>query len=223
VTANHTIAAAFADTAGPAVLVTAPNGGEDVQVGAHANLTWTATDNAGPIAAVDLALSRDNGASWETIANGAPNTGTYDWIVTAPGTHSGGTPIFMALFRVTATDGTSHTAADSSDSPFAIDNGSPTGVGDAVKAFDLSSISPNPARGPVRIAYALAHEGPVDLVVLDVQGRVVQALEHGTRNAGRYQAGWDGRTGGTHATPGLYFVRLRAGGLTFTKRFTVVR
>src|SRR6185369_2114929 len=96
------------DTDGPTVQVTAPNGGEQLTVGTQTTLMWTATDNAGPIATVDLSVSLDNGGTWTTIASGVPNNGSYLWTPAAPGTNTGAAPVYSALFRVDAEDGSSN-------------------------------------------------------------------------------------------------------------------
>jgi subtilisin family serine protease len=96
------------------------------------------------------------------------------------------------------------------------------GAAGQVQSFELSSVAPNPAFGPVRVSFALAKDGPIDLSVLDVQGRVVETLMRGTYSAGRYQASWDRRSSaGTRVPSGLYFVRMSAAGRLFTQRLVV--
>jgi hypothetical protein len=89
-------------------------------VGTQTTLTWTATDNAGPIATVDLSVSLDNGGTWSTIASGVPNNGSYLWTPAAPGTNTGAAPVYSALFRVDAEDGSSNANSDESDAGFSI-------------------------------------------------------------------------------------------------------
>ncbi len=49
------------------------------------SLQWTATDDVA-VTAVDILLSRTGaGGTYEPIASGLPNTGSFDWTVTAPG------------------------------------------------------------------------------------------------------------------------------------------
>src|SRR6185369_14424387 len=59
--ADKTVTATFVDVGSPTASVTAPNGGEVLVAGTHANITWTATDNVA-VTTVDLELSR-NGAA----------------------------------------------------------------------------------------------------------------------------------------------------------------
>lgn len=59
------------------LLVTAPNGGENLQTGSTKNITWTAGAN---IANVLIEYTSDNGANWVTLTSTA-NTGSYSWTV----------------------------------------------------------------------------------------------------------------------------------------------
>ena len=76
--------------------------------------------------------------------------------------------------------------------------------------LDLSSPYPNPMRGSTRIVFALPALGDADVAVIDIAGRVVRSLEHGTLAAGTHVTQWDGRdSNGVLTAPGLYFVRLQ--------------
>jgi hypothetical protein len=84
------------------------------------------------------------------------------------------------------------------------------GEGDA--RFALAASRPNPARGEAFIPFEIAREGPVELRIYDVAGRVVKTLVSGTLPAGPHEARWDGTNDrGYRASPGTYFYRLRAG------------
>ena len=72
--------------------VTAPNGGETLNVGSSSNISWTAS---GTVAKVKLEYY--NGSSWNTIIDSTSNTGTYSWTVPDTITSS-------ALVRVTDID-----------------------------------------------------------------------------------------------------------------------
>jgi hypothetical protein len=86
--------------------------------------------------------------------------------------------------------------------------------------FALVRVSPNPARGPVRIEFSLASAAAIDLELFDVQGRSVASLAHGQWPAGKHVAAWPGLTrGGTTAPSGLYVVRFRYPGGEESRRF----
>ncbi|MCE1190082.1 MAG: T9SS type A sorting domain-containing protein [Ignavibacteria bacterium] len=60
------------------ITVTAPNGGENLTVGASQNITWTST---GTIANVKIDYTTDNGSTWAAVAATTTNNGTYAWTV----------------------------------------------------------------------------------------------------------------------------------------------
>jgi hypothetical protein len=70
------------------VTVTAPNTSVAWVVGSTHAINWTHT--LGTLELVRLELTRDDGATWETIAaavpNGAAESGTYSWLVNGPTT-----------------------------------------------------------------------------------------------------------------------------------------
>lgn len=73
--------------------------------------------------------------------------------------------------------------------------------------------------GGMRIHYELAAAVPVQLGVYDLAGRRCATVEEGYRSAGVHETTW----GTGSLVPGVYFVRLRAGGPAFTRRVVVLR
>src|SRR6185369_13912062 len=103
----------------PAVQVTFPNGGENFIVGGDVKLLWTASDD-NVVTSVTLSVSRDNGATYQDIAVDIPNSGTFVWNVTPPGTNTGVNLNYTALFRVRAKDNANQVGEDASDAAFSI-------------------------------------------------------------------------------------------------------
>jgi glucose/arabinose dehydrogenase len=92
------------------------------------------------------------------------------------------------------------------------------------RGLALAAPAPNPARGGVRFAYALATDARVELCVFDAAGRRVAMPFTATRPAGTGEAVWDARgPRGEPCPPGLYFAVLRAGGETHVRRFVLAR
>ena len=88
----------------------------------------------------------------------------------------------------------------------------------APDALTLSSVGPNPARGPFQIRFGVPTASTLSVAVYDVRGRRVAVQ---TEPAG---PGWHAVELATDAlAPGVYVVRLAAGAETATERFTVVR
>ena len=212
--ANKSVTATFTDVQSPIVAVTAPNGGEVLNVGASTSLTWTATDNTS-VKNVDLDLSRTGtGGPFESIATGIANSGSFSWNVTGPITTN-------AFLRVTARDSTSNSAQDLSNAAFAIADGA--GVLDGpITEFALAPVLPNPVHGGTRFLFAMPKDANVHLSVHDVQGRELLVLADGPFPAGRHSIDWTS-SAHTRLGPGLYFVRLTVPGHSFVQRFALVR
>lgn len=76
-------------------------------------------------------------------------------------------------------------------------------------ALSLANPGANPVRGWGQLVFTLPEAADVSLDVTDVQGRVRRELVHDEpRTAGRYAQAWNAEG----LEPGVYFVRLRAGG-----------
>jgi hypothetical protein len=106
-----------------------------------------------------------------------------------------------------------------------VDQDCVAGVGtmEPLPLLDLAPIRPNPARGAVRLNYAVGRAGPLRVSILDVQGREVATIVDRELEPGRYEATWTGRGDRGPVAAGLYFVKLNANGKTITKRFAYAR
>lgn len=105
-------------------------------------------------------------------------------------------------------------------------------VEDAEEANGASlRIFPNPARGGgVRMLVRLPASGPgevsgiLEATVVDPSGRPVARLRRAWNRLGEGALRWDGRTDdGRTVPPGVYFVRLRAGGHEVVGRFVIAK
>ena len=83
----------------------------------------------------------------------------------------------------------------------------------------LHAVAPNPVRDAAEVAFTLGAAGPVRIVVVDARGREVAVLADAARPAGAHRLRLDA---GAFA-PGVYVVRLTAGGQSQARMFTVVR
>ena len=91
-----------------------------------------------------------------------------------------------------------------------------------VTAF--SAIYPNPFNPSTTIVFDLAHDGPVELAIFDVRGRLVSRLESRLMTAGRHQTIWHGQGRDGRAVPsGTYFCRLVAGKETRTMKLMLAK
>lgn len=105
--ASDTSNSSFAIEPYPTITVTQPDGGESFEAGTYRMVNWS---SVGIIASVKIEYSVNGGGSWLTIADSAPNSGSYQWLV--PGVDSAN-----CLVRI-SDNATS--ATDSSDGVFAI-------------------------------------------------------------------------------------------------------
>ncbi len=97
----------------PTALVRYPNGGEAFEPGAEIEIRWSTDDREG-VANVDILLSTDNGANFNTVIASATNDdGSHMW--TVPDVASSN-----AVIRVVARGDDSDTGFDDSDAVFAI-------------------------------------------------------------------------------------------------------
>lgn len=91
-------------------------------------------------------------------------------------------------------------------------------------AVRLALLGKRPSRTKAPIAVDLPTAMQASLVVMDVQGRRVRVLLHGTLPAGRTTVLWDG-TGenGARLGSGVYFVRLACSGQSRVARLVLLR
>ena len=89
----------------------------------------------------------------------------------------------------------------------------------------LAPVWPNPASRAARVAFDLPTETSASLTVYDAAGREVRAFSpEGLRSEGRHEVSWDLRNGDGRDLPsGLYFVVLRVGDETRTRRLVIRR
>jgi hypothetical protein len=97
---------------------------------------------------------------------------------------------------------------------------------EAVAGFQFEPLVPNPAAGgPMKITYALPEafgRCRVEVSVYDPAGRRVATLVDALQAPGTHVLQWDGRSRSeAEVSPGIYFVRIEAGGQRLTRRAVV--
>ena len=175
--------------------------------GTIARFEWS-NDQAG-VRSVDLFLSRGpEGAAAVVIAEGVPNTGSYEWRVT-------GTPSASCLLRIVAHGEAGNTSTDTLQVAIARPPAAP------VTEFALGQPAPNPSAGAIRCEFAVPEPAHLRLSVLDLQGREVALLSEAVFEPGRHQVLWNGRTGRGPAPAGIYFLRLHTPKRDFVRRLVL--
>jgi len=197
--------AALSHTA-PVVAVASPSGGESWPPSSTQTVSWSAY---GAVTTVDLDYSLDDRAGpWVPIQHGATPTGSTSWSVPASPSdsvivrlQSNGTPatFYSGRFRI----------------------GSPSSGG---PAFALGFAVPNPANGPVDVAYTLPGASHVSAVIVSVDGRRVWRRSIVAPSGGSYTVRWDGHDdNGIPMPPGLYFLQVITDYGTRSQRIVRVR
>lgn len=107
------------DVTAPTATVISPNGGEVWAGGQAQTIVWSAIDTVGLTSApITLSVSYDDGATWQVIASGVTNTGSYSWVP----------PVLeadRARIQVEAVDRAGNVGFDRSDAPFILDSSAP--------------------------------------------------------------------------------------------------
>jgi len=107
----------------------------------------------------------------------------------------------------------------------AFEYGPDTGVADSWPAgLELYPNYPNPFAETTSIRYRLAVEHEVSIEIYDVAGRKVRNLLSSPEGSGGRSVIWNGRNdAGRRVSPGIYFVRLKAGAKLRSQRILLAR
>lgn len=135
--AGHLTPVVGSDTTPPLVQVLGPNGGQTFVANRPTNVTWTASDASG-VAAVNIFVSLDNGASYQQIARDLGNSGTFSWV-------PADRPTTQARIKVEARDTYGNKTNDVSDAVFTIISPPFTnahGVATTLRDFDMPGTQP---------------------------------------------------------------------------------
>ncbi|MFB3907091.1 MAG: FlgD immunoglobulin-like domain containing protein [Candidatus Eisenbacteria bacterium] len=103
----------------------------------------------------------------------------------------------------------------------------PTGVdenGGNVLVNRLFQNEPNPFNPRTTIKFALASSGPVELLIYDVNGRLVKTLVDGKMDAGNHAITWDGTNdSGQKVGSGVYWSQMKAGSYVSNKKMVILK
>ena len=83
---------------------------------------------------------------------------------------------------------------------------------------------PNPFNPSTTILFDLAADGPVQLRVFDISGRMVRRLLDADVAGGRHEVHWNGRDDAGRTLPGgVYLYQLTTQGETFARRTVLLK
>lgn len=199
-----------------------------VAQGATVSFTVTAADLDGEaIQKFIMKLNKfpkNSGATF--TVNASKTSGVFTWKVgstvrkatygvqfTATNSLSGSAKTSIVVVAPTLLAGEARTSVAGAEEATELEGDEVTGG-----AIELSNAYPNPARGAVEFALDLPRDAQVEWAVFDVQGRSVWS-EARAFTAGRATLRWDGMTTNRgRAATGVYLVRARVDGQTFSRR-----
>ncbi len=91
-------------------------------------------------------------------------------------------------------------------------------------ATRLERVWPNPFNPLTRISYSLGTDGPIDLAIYDVSGRLVKTLTSGPATKGEYQTCWDGTDSrGRLVAPGIYMCLLETAQSRLCRKMVLIK
>jgi len=92
------------------------------------------------------------------------------------------------------------------------------------KDFTLYNAYPNPFNPVTTIHYELSKDSDVKISVLDLSGKYVKQLVHGSQNAGIKSVLWNGTdNAGLKVGSGIYFYRIQLNGHSETKKMILLK
>ncbi len=87
------------------------------------------------------------------------------------------------------------------------------------KSFTLKANYPNPFNPATTINFNLTAGANVNLSIYDVNGKLVETLVDGYREAGDYTSTWNG----SNVASGTYLYRLTVDGQSITRKMTLLK
>ena len=194
----------------PMVTVTAPNGGENWEVGTLHQIKWTSQD----INNVKIEYSTDNGNVWNVVSPSRPaSIGSHNWIIP-------NTPSTECLVRISDVD--SAVINDVSDNIFIIEN--PVSVEDKEsmipEEYNLFQCYPNPFNPNTVIGFALPESvSNAKLTIYNTAGEKVAELVNTSLVAGRYSYRWNA----SNISTGIYIYELRTDKFVAIKKMVLLK
>jgi hypothetical protein len=151
------------------------------------------------------------------------NTGGNNWRFNIPVSESDGNKYIILVFSINSGANTWYCyrplyAANSSDTLFYQCESYMVKLRRIVTQNNNTTILNNvinPVKGETtKLMYVLNNEGPVSIVVYDLNSDVVKVLKQETESSGTHTVTWDGKNeNGKIVTRGVYFIRIRAPGI----------
>jgi len=147
------------------------------------------------------------------------------WMTAGDSTLAGSAPAGegSASFTVTASDGSNSTVLNVTVTIQKSTNVARSD-GTVPDCYSLSENYPDPFNPYTSVRFGLPVRAEVGLSVLDIRGKRVREVFHGVKEAGRYEAVWDGKDAAGIALPsGVYFFEMRAETFRSVHKMALIR
>lgn len=184
----------------PVVSITSPPPGTSLGYPAGVVIEVSADPEEGTIACVEFF------ANGTALGTDSTSPFSYAW-----------TEIPLGSYRLTARAVRSDGIAATASVDFEIT--SLTGGDETPSPLGAPRVYPNPVGRGGTIQFSIPASGAVEVDVYDLLGRRVERLYGGRLNEGAHEMGFDA----SGYPPGVYFVRIRSGGVVRTGKLMVVR
>ena len=193
-----------------------PNGGQILQVGKEYTLSWQVPRGYTP-GSYSIFYTTDDGNSWNAVAENKQGI-SCTWVVPVAASAS-------CRILVEAYDNQGPMGYDVSDKTFAIASITTARPRDVIPiSFDLRLTSLNPSVSGTTLQFDLPEACYARVTVFDVVGRFVRELVNESRPAGSYPVQWDAKNVSGHdVPPGIYFIHVRAGSYSVTRKIMLLR
>jgi hypothetical protein len=127
-----------------------------------------------------------------------------------------------SIFVEHITEARSHAACANAMMPSPVpdvDGAMGAGLNKVEDRAEMDVSNPNSSGRAASVVYRLPRQGPVELAIFDLAGRRVLTILSSDQTAGRHVVGWDAAS----LNPGVYSLRLRAGGEMQSSKVVVVK
>jgi hypothetical protein len=218
----------------PVCTVIVPNGGEEYVSSERISIGWNVADEYLVGVKCTVSLTHNSGMGpWTVLGSNisVDDQGNGEFTYTIP-TSSNPRIETHCRIRVTAYDSNNHEGSDMSDSDFTIEYRKkpdsepiPNQGGEIPPANYLNAPIPNPFNPYTEIHFGVKEPSPVSLHIYDVHGRLVRTFHENEHTMpGRYSVQWNGMNDtGNQVVSGIYFVQLRAGEFSGSKKMILIR
>jgi hypothetical protein len=194
-----------------------PRGRELVQPNAVQYIDWSSAVPGNVQSWVKLEFSMaSNTGPWYPIADSLPNNGRFQW--TIPGSWFKAVDCYIKYTVYTSTESKIAITPE----PFMIDF--PYGIGKPSLIQDTNLyVYPNPFHNELTLNFEINQKDDIRIEIYNPQGHLIKKLYDGICDSGQHKIVWNGLDmQGRSIGKGIYYLTIRAGNRTFSKKLIYI-